>query len=149
MGIIDVMLSPIVPQLDTAYISRLSITNQSNELSQHVWSFTVGHYEAGSSTANCPCSINPGRAPPSFVGADYYCESGAHMSVPNQWHTCNQLWDGKGCYSGSKCCYPSRAPWVLNGLPAKATSDIEIRWCQPNTITNDKTGIKLLELYVY
>ena len=58
------------------------------------------------------------------------------------------FWDGKGCYSGSKCCSPSRAPWFWKALPVEATSDIEVHWCQPAGV-NDKTGIEQLEIYVF
>ena len=88
------------------------------------------------------------RAAPSFVGSDFHCESDTHSSPSKQWHTSNPLWDGKGCYSGSKCCSPSHAPWFLKALPVEATSDIEVRWCQPAGV-NDKTDIEQLEIYVF
>ena len=135
--------------IDNPYLSGLSITNQYNGQRSHIWSYAAGYRESSSSTFNCPCALNAGRAPPSFVGTDYYCESGAHTSPSRQWYTSNPLWDRKGCYSGSRCCNPSRAPWFWKTLNVEATSDIEVRWCQPATVTNDKTGIELLEIYVY
>ena len=135
--------------IDDAYLSGLSITNTKDGLRQHIWSYAVGYGETSSSTSNCPCAVNAGRAAPSFVGSDFHCESGSHTAPTRQWHTSNPLWDGKGCYSGSKCCSPSRAPWFFKALPVKATSDIEVRWCQPNGIASDKTGIELLEIFVF
>ena len=135
--------------IDSAYLSGLSITNRKQGQRQHIWSYAAGYRESGSNTCNCPCAASAGRAAPSFVGNDFHCESGAHSTPSRQWHTSNPLWDGKGCYSGSKCCSPSRAPWFLKALSVEATSDIEVRWCMPHGIGNDKTGIKQLEIYVY
>ena len=135
--------------IDDAYLSGLSITNQNNGQRQHIWSYAAGLRESSSSTANCPCARYAGRAAPSFVGSDFFCESGAHSSLSNRWYTSNPLWDGKGCYSGSRCCNPSRAPWFRKALPMEATSNIEVRWCHPYSSTTDKTGIELLEVYVY
>ena len=135
--------------IDGAYLSGLSITNGKRGQRQHIWSYVAGYRETDSDSCNCPCAARAGRAAPSFVGYDFHCESGTHSTPSNQWHTSNPLWDGKGCYSGSKCCSPSRAPWFWKALPEEATSDIEVRWCQPYGIARDKTGIEQLEIYVY
>ena len=37
--------------------------------------FAVGISENLNTQDNCPCTQYPGRAPPSFVGNNYYCES--------------------------------------------------------------------------
>ena len=135
--------------IDDAYLSGLSITNKKRGQRQHIWSYAAGYRESGSSTANCPCAYSAGRAAPSFVGADFFCESGSHGTPTKQWYTSNPLWDGKGCYSGSKCCSHSRAPWFFKALPEEATSDIEVRLCQPRGIADDRTGIEELEIYAF
>ena len=135
--------------IDDPYLSGLSITNGKQGQRRHIWSYAAGYRESSSGSYNCPCAVNAGRAAPSFVGKDFFCESGTHSTPSRQWHTSNPLWDGKGCYSGSKCCYPSRAPWFFKALPEETTSDIEVRWCQPRGIANDKTGIEQLEIYVF
>ena len=135
--------------IDDAYLSGLSITNGNQRQRQHIWSYAVGYGDSGYNAGNCPCASSPGRPVPSFVGCDFYCESGTHTTPSRQWHTSNPLWDGKGCYSGSKCCNPSRAPWFFKALPVEATSDVEVRWCQPRGIANDRTGIEQLEIYVW
>ena len=43
----------------------------------------------------------------------------------------------------------ARAPWFFKALPEEATSNIEVRWCQPAGISSDKTGIEQLEIYVF
>ena len=137
--------------IDSPYLSGLSITNRKKGQRQHIWSYVGGYRETSSHTCNCPCAATPGRVAPAFVGNDFYCESGTHSTPAKQWHTSNPLWDNKGCYRSSRCCNHgcNRAPWFWKTLPVEATSDIEIRWCQPNGIGSDKTGIEQLEIYVY
>ena len=129
-----------------AYLSGLSITSGEQGQRQHIWSYAAGYRESSSHTCNCPCADSAGRAAPSFVGVDFHCESATHSTPSTLWYPSNPLWDGKGCYSGSKCCSLSRAPWFFKALPVQATSDIEVRWCQPNGITIDRTGIE--QLYI-
>ena len=60
--------------IENDYVSGLSITYSNNPL-KHVWTFAVGISENLNTQDNCPCTQYPGRAPPSFVGNNYYCES--------------------------------------------------------------------------
>ena len=136
--------------INGAYLSGLSITNGKRGNRQHIWSYAAGYRESSSGTGNCPCAANAGRVAPSFVGCDFHCESSTHSTPSRQWHTSNPLWDGKGCYRGSKCCSPSRAPWFWKSLLEEATSDIEVRWCQPaGGAGSDRAGIEQLEIYVF
>uniref|UniRef100_A0A1X7SU88 Uncharacterized protein n=1 Tax=Amphimedon queenslandica TaxID=400682 RepID=A0A1X7SU88_AMPQE len=66
---------------------------------------------------NCPCS--PGSPQnstlQSFIGNDYFCESG-NPATDNSWHhnvyTSDPLWDGKGCGSiEGVCCAAPGLPW--------------------------------------
>lgn len=66
--------------IDTPYIDGISITRGSPR--QHVWSLISGHYESHSKVSwNCPCNSPPGDSTPSFVGNDYFCESGNSGSL--------------------------------------------------------------------
>ena len=134
---------------DHTYLSGLSITYEKQGESQHIWSYVVGRHEVIYSYHNCPCAINRGNNPPSFVGPDFYCESATHSTLIQQWQTSNPLWDGKGCYTGSKCCDNTRMPWFLKALPEESTSDIEVRWSSRYGLVYDKTGIEQLEIYVF
>ena len=100
--------------IDDAYLSGLSITywKQRQHTHQHIWSYAAGYYESDSNPYNCPCAANPGQAAPSFICNDYYCESGPHTSVPNQWHMHHQLTVGwQRMYHGSNCCNSTHMPW--------------------------------------
>ena len=134
--------------INGAYLSGLSITYKAHGWRRHIWSYAAGYREFGSSFANCPCAYSRGSSA-AFIGSDFYCESGTHATATQQWHTSNPLWDGKGCYTGSRCCDNSRMPWFWKTLPEETTSDIDVRLCKPGGIGREKTGIEQFELYVY
>ena len=136
--------------IDDPYLSGLSITNRMYKKRQHIWSYVAGYRDTGASSANCPCASDSGLDAPKFVGSDFFCESGTHSTPYKKWHTSNPLWDGKDCYSSSQCCGRSRAPWFWKVLPEEATSDIEVRWCQPVAgAAGERTGIEQLEIYIF
>ena len=91
--------------IDEDYVSGLSITYSSNPR-QHIWTFASGRGERFNSIFNCPCSENGGNDPPSFVGSNYYCESGStyHVTSSNfdTYFFNDTLWDGAGCVDD--CC---------------------------------------------
>ena len=60
--------------IDQNYVTGLSIT-YSNSPRQHIWTFANGFTEGRGNYGNCPYASFAGRAPPSFVGSNYYCES--------------------------------------------------------------------------
>ena len=134
--------------IEQPYVSGLSVTCQIKGQRTHIWSFAAGYKESSSTSYNCPCARFPGFTPPSFVGYNYYCESGSHSSPSNQWYMDNPLWDGKGCYSTSRCCDSSRYPWFWTVLPDTTNSDIHVRWLAPQGHGTGIVGIEQLELYV-
>ena len=141
--------SSVYKSIDQSYVSGLSITYQTNDKRNHIWTYAAGFAESSSSSANCPCAANPGRSAPYFVGSNQYCESGSHSTPSKQWYTSNALWDGKGCYSQSKCCRNSRKPWFWTTLPETTSSDIEVRIMEPQGHNYGTVGVEALELYVY
>ena len=68
---------------------------------------------AGGGTTECPCAPNSPVLTPSFVGNDYFCESGQ----PGNWDhtsflTADPLWDGKQCgLIEEPCCNVTGIPW--------------------------------------
>ena len=92
--------------------------------------------------ANCAQALS---LIPSFVGNDYFCESGDPAST----HTFmifpanDPLWDGQGCGAAS-CCelsYPPGVtpPWFCKQLPQATTDDIEVRLCGDDGNENEDT----------
>ena len=88
-------------KINEVYASGLSTTYSSNPR-QHIWTF-ASDYGGTKFHVNCPC--NNGRYPPaSFVGNNYYCESGS-VGYPSAdtYYFNDALWDGAGCTEGT-CC---------------------------------------------
>ena len=136
--------------IDQDYVSGLSIT-YSNSPRQHIWTFASGHSELASSSSirNCPCAINPGYIPSSFVGSNYYCESGSvhYPSSGNNYYFNDILWDGAGC-TGGTCCDDTTQPWFYHQLNQITQDDIEARICSFGFFSVRSTLIDQLELYI-
>ena len=132
--------------IDNAYLSGLSITYWKERQRQHIWSYVAGNREAFGNGANCPCAAKQGTAAPCFVGRDFYCEAGTHSTTFGQWYTSNPLWNGEGCYRGSKCCDNTRMPWFWKAMPETITSNLEVRFCHP--YVNERIAVEQMELYI-
>ena len=141
--------------IDSYYLSGVSLTHGPPGARQHIWTFAAGFGEGNTGSSGCPCAnlSRPLACVPSFVGNDFFCESGnpvignvSHVLYPD-----DPLWDGEGCAS-PPCCelsYPPRvtAPWFCKQLPQTTTDDIEARICHDD-IYPDDTPVELIELYI-
>ena len=143
---------PIPPQsIDSYYMDGLSVTHGSPR--QHIWSF-VGGLDEMSPFYACPCingSITRNRIP-SFVGQNYFCESGLtrysdRINGP-LFSNGDPLWNGQGRGPTSSCCTFNSPPWFNVQLSSPTTDDIEVRICGDEGIANEDTPIQLMELYV-
>ena len=132
--------------IDEDYVDGLSITYSSNPR-QHIWTFAIGRGERSSNLYNCPCSINGGYDPPSYVGSPYYCESGStYYSNYDTYHFNDTLWDGAGCVDN--CCDDTTQPWFYRQLNQTTQDDIEARICSLGPFSLRSTLIDQLELYI-
>ena len=134
--------------IDRDYVSGLSITYSSNPR-QHIWTFASGRGEILNSYDlwNCPCSVNGGYGPSSFVGNNYYCESATwYYSARMTYHFNDTLWDGAGCVDN--CCDNTAQPWFYHQLNQTTQDDIEARICTANSFSADAALIDQLELYI-
>ena len=101
----------------------------------------------------CACS-NSNQAWPhdtisSFVGNDYFCDSGNHGSSWSRIINASNptyIWDGQGCGPSSTCCQFNNPPWFCKNLSRSTTDDLEVRICKSGDF--EDTPIELLELYV-
>ena len=137
------------PSLNNGYVDGISITvgNPRN----HIWTYAVGisddHNYNGINA--CPCARYPGRAPPSFVGEHYYCESGnTGRHDNNQYHTEDPLWDGAGCSANNNCCSNADQPWFFRQLATNRQDDIEARLCNSLGFPDEATLVEQIQLYV-
>ena len=140
--------------IDTFYVDGVSVTHGSPR--QHIWTFSSGFDELSTtfSYATCPCvtgSTNENRIP-SFVGQNYFCETGI-TQFTDQHGTLlpdDPLWDGQGCGPTSSCCTFNSPPWFNVTLSSYTTDNIEVRICgrEDTEIGNEDSPIQLIELYV-
>ena len=136
--------------IDSYYVDGISITHGSPR--QHIWTLACGFTEtiqyAQSYQHTCPCGTGETRAPPSFVGDDYFCESG-NPSGSWSFHSDDPLWDGEGCGGDEgPCCNLPMVPWFHKVLDSHTTDDIELRVCADETTGNEDTPVGLYEIYI-
>ncbi len=135
--------------IDHHYVDGVSITH-GNQPRKHVWTYAAGNVELEYLQYQCPCSSFPGVQPPSFVGSDYYCESGRYSATDNlMLYASDALWDGQRCdgYEGPCCSHPN-LPWFCKELPEPTTDDLEFRLCLDENKSNEDVPIELVELYI-
>ena len=142
--------------IDSFYVDGVSLTYGPPGARQHIWSFTAGFGEGTTISTGCPCAdrLSSLAQIPSFVGNDFFCESGNPNagSAPSTLFSSDPLWDGQGCAS-PPCCelnYPPgvTAPWFCKQLPQTTTDDIEARICGDGSNFNAHTPVELVELYI-
>ena len=138
--------------IDDPYVDGVSVTYGQPRM--HIWSFAGGLDEdnAANAGSNCPC-VNPDVTVPSYVGNNYFCETGN----PGVWsgrtltyHVDDPLWDGEGCGPNSECCSFNSPPWFTVQLPSSTTEDIEVRICgnDGGGTAHEDTPIQVMELYI-
>ena len=136
--------------IESHYVDGVAITYGSNPR-QHIWTYAGGVSETRLDKSGCPCNNgNSASTPPSFVGNDYYCESGLNA---NPWspilYVDDPLWDGQNCNGyESPCCTNLNMPWFLKTLNEITTDDIEVRICGDEELSNEDILLDIIEIYV-
>ena len=135
--------------IDAAYVNGISITLGSPR--KHVWTYTAGlsddHDDNGNN--NCPCATHPGPPSPTFVGNNYYCESGnVGYRELDYYYLNDALWDGSGCGTGNGCCAKIGMPWFYRKLPVYEDDDFEVRICKENVHQDEDIAIEQIEIYI-
>ena len=138
--------------INNIYVEGVSVTHGSPR--QHIWTFAGGISEESNRVthATCPCvtGSTAGSRIPSFVGQNYFCESGLTQWPGGNsfWPNGDPLWDGLGCGPTSSCCTFNSPPWFNVQLSSPTTDNIEVRICSSLTVSSEDTPIQLMELYV-
>lgn len=128
--------------IDSPYIDGVSLTY--GRPRKHIWTFASYISEFYN---ECPCSERSSRVTPTFVGEDYFCESGANTTDvdPTDVFDKDPLWDGKNCNNQEvQCC--ERPPWFYKPLDRNVTDDIEFRLCADQS--DEQTAFTLIEIYI-
>ena len=133
------------------YLHGVSITHGGAGSRQHIWSFAsaIGDaFVAEQPRYSCSCSSsNNWPYSTSFVGNDYFCDTGSHASsYPRTIFASDPLWDGAGCGPSSTCCTFNNPPWFCKTLPQPTTDDLEVRICESSP--HRDTPIQLMEIFV-
>ena len=115
--------------LNSYYLDGVSITRGSPR--QHIWTLIAGKSESSTSSNACPCNTGSTVSVQSFIGNNYFCESGNPKSGHsyNILYISDPLWDGQGCGSlESPCCNVPGIPWFHRDYGSNTTTDyIELR----------------------
>ena len=134
--------------INGVYIDGVSITYGSPR--NHIWTFAGSISEITTDINACPCDNSGGNRSQSFVGNNYYCESGnpnqewEGLEFPN-----DKLWDGQQCSHEGTCCTGANTPpWFSMSFRSPASDDIEVRICGSQSTIDEDTPIELLEIYV-
>ena len=134
---------------DDPYVDGLSLTYGSPRM--HIWTFANAIDETTNNpnsicTCTYPSQLNP---PPSFIGNDYFCETGANRGWSyDTFHADDPLWDGQGCGPTSTCCTFNNPPWFCKQLPQSTNADLEVRLCLAFVGPHQNTPIELIEIYI-
>ena len=134
-----------INSIDSPYVDGVSITHGAPGSRQHVWTFAAS-YSAGF----CPCSYD--QSIPTFVGQDYFCETGNDDNVLmyKKWFINDPLWDGQDCggYSSACECTFNSPPGFCKQLPQATTDDIEVRICADERTGFGDSAVEAIELYI-
>ena len=133
--------------IDGAYVDGVSITY--GQPRNHIWTFIGGQGEGHAYWEDCPCNSGSTEVLLSFVGNDYYCESGVYAPTSYTFYYGDPLWDGEQCgYLESPCCNNPNLPWFVKELNTNTTENIELRICSSEGYPDEVTALDLIEIYV-
>ena len=111
------------------YGEGISVTHGSSK--NHIWSYIIAdEYSSSPRHDGCPCS-NGGSttSPPSQVGNNYYCDSGAPGPQSGSLYT-TPLWSRSGlCRSNGNCCNNPDQPWFKASTSNRTTDNVDLNWC--------------------
>ena len=142
------------PTLDQNYFDGVSLTHGPAGSRQHIWSFVsavIEFHEDGKVESVCPCTshLNWPYQIPSFVGNNYFCETGnPGQSSTSPIFSDDPLWDGEGCGRTSTCCEFNTPPWFCTTLPQPTTDDLELRICVNGDLIQENVLVSLIDMYV-
>ena len=98
----------------------------------------------------CPCTNTRNSPPPpavsSFIGNDYFCDTGSQNYYQYIFYGDDPLWDGAGCGEHNTCCDFNSPPWFRKEISAPVSDDIEMRLCTDEY--NEDVKFETLEIYV-
>ncbi len=137
--------------INSYYVDGVSITRGYPR--QHIWTFMAAIQENSffsNGVYACPCAPNSPVTPASFIGNDYFCESGnPGLYDLTTFRYADPLWDGEQCGLIEKeCCNATGIPWFHKPLQQSTTDYIELRVCGSGDYINDEDVlVSLVKIY--
>lgn len=152
-GLTDAFRASSQNDINGAYVDGISITH--GHARKHVWTMAAAQHEVASPNPMSLCSCTNTRnrmnlrlSPPSFVGDDYFCETGTHERASERLYADDRLWDGEGCGALSTCCRLNSPPWFCKTLSCYFSDHLEVRLCTQGPSTEKNVILKELQLFV-
>ena len=139
--------NPYANDINSYYVDGVSITRGSPR--QHVWTLMAGYSEIITSSYTCPCNTGSTVPVQSFIGNNYFCESGNMLnSASSNLYPSDPLWDGYNCRQNEvPCCSAPGIPWFHRDYGNNTTTDyIELRVCGSDN--NEDNPVDYYEVYV-
>ena len=139
-------------KINETYVDGISITRGSPR--QHIWTLMAAYNEladdGSDNRRSCPCVYADSVPPlPSFIGNDWFCESGSSeaRTVVGQFYNSDPLWDGEQCGPHEPCCNTTGQPWFHKTLDSPSFDYLELRVCEDTGGERD-SPVALYEIYV-
>ena len=133
--------------INSVYVDGVSLTHGNSR--QHIRTFASATDEI--EVDECPCldgDLRTGDPLPSFVGNDYFCDTGSSDNDAVRFYGDNPLWDGAGCGPQSTCCSFNNPPWFYKQLQRPTTDGNEMRVCRDEDATNEDIAIEAVDIYI-
>ena len=136
--------------IDGGYVEGISLTHGNNPR-KHIWTFAAALDEVQAGRNICPCTNRNYAAtqPPSFVGNDYFCDTGSEGLWQPILYVDDPLWDGAGCGPSNDFCDLNNPPWFRKQLSLATADDIEMRFCHSPSPTDEDTPVEIIEIYAW
>ena len=130
-------------QLTSFYLDGVSFqrfdASSSTKERKHIWSYACGLSDKIKSSYVCPCNVGApeGAKQPSYVGNNYYCESGTSTSPgKTDFFPKDPLWDGKEFNNLEVPCRKDMMPYFKRTYDSAITDDINVKLCRTFGATN-------------
>ena len=133
--------------INSHYSDGISLTHGNPR--SHIWTFMAGSSDRYV-YSQCPCGSLGPKTPPSFVGSDYYCESGnPNEPAVDKFYPNDPLWDGHQCGNiETACCQRTGIPWFYKKFSYSTTDNIEMRICLNEGTSDEDCPVAQYEIYV-
>ena len=141
--------------IEQPYLDGVSLTHGEANSRTHIWSFVASIAQDTPASidrmALCPChpDFPTGAFVPSFIGNDYFCESGVPLAAvfnlpPVAHHLDDPLWDGRQCHE--TCCNSS--PYFVKALDSPTSEQLEFRICNNAIFPNQNNIVEKMKIFI-